>query len=374
MRMPVSSQNGSSGIRLIARPDAREPARAAVRGTGHIRRARGLDRVRFDRTARLDAGDTLETGVRAPADVALPDGSSLKLAAASSLRLESLAPASDGDRLELLHGRGECRVAPHPPERSFSVAAGPGIITVKGTRFVVHLARDGTLTVGVLEGVVELAPRTDPADARTVRAGSKATLAAASPVRIGRLDLAARLRLFAGAHGNASGKVAHAGSGKTGDGDSAGLAPGSGPGAAAGYDPADREDPGAFTGRGGREREGTAEAGGVGTMQAAGDDAVADWARGLSGHSSLFFDAFRTDMRKGRFEDALRKIENYLSDPESPDRQEAVYLRAVCLDRLGRRSEAARVCRDYLERWPRGPRAARLHAALLRLETQAHQD
>lgn len=364
---------GSPREQKVAAPaagTARQPARAAVRGKGRILRAGAPAARRFERVARLGAGDVLDTREKDRADVALPDGSHLELAAASSLRVDTLASPGEGDRLELLRGRVECRVAPRSPRRPFSVAAGPGVVTVKGTRFVVHLDRENTLTVGVLEGAVELTPRADPAAARTVRAGSQATLTASSPVRLGRLDLAARLRLFAG---GAAGTDDHPGqgSGNTGAAQTEDAAEG-----AAGRDVAGQGTMGDGTAR----RTGTAEAAGEGsadTPQAAAagsGDAVADWAQGVGGHSSLFFDAFRAEMRAGRFEDALRKIENYLSDPESPDRPEAVYLRVVCLEQLGRRREAARACRGYLERWPGGSRVAEVRAALLRLAERDPQD
>ena len=78
------------------------------------------------------------------------------------------------------------------------------------------------------------------------------------------------------------------------------------------------------------------------------------------------FDELRIKMAEGRCDQVLRYLDDYLADPESPNREEAVFLRGVCLEKLGRIGEAHRVYRRYLTRWPAGRRAREAKHGLVR--------
>ena len=78
------------------------------------------------------------------------------------------------------------------------------------------------------------------------------------------------------------------------------------------------------------------------------------------------FDDLRADIARGRWDTVLHRLENYLADPESPNRGEAVFLKAVCLEKLERLKEAHQTYRDYLLKWPAGKRAPEAKHGLMR--------
>jgi hypothetical protein len=67
------------------------------------------------------------------------------------------------------------------------------------------------------------------------------------------------------------------------------------------------------------------------------------------------FDDLRGQMVRGEWEKVLRHIDNYLADPESPNRGEALLLKGACLEKLGRFPEARMAYRQYLRDYPEGP-------------------
>lgn len=119
-------------------------------------------------TPSLARGDVIDAP--AGSSVTLPDGSSLSFGASTKL---SVADASSTRvRLELERGTVTCDVT-HVDGRSFEVAVGDIVVSVRGTRFSV-LARDGHLPNGkaavevrVERGRVEVA-RDDDGDRRTI--------------------------------------------------------------------------------------------------------------------------------------------------------------------------------------------------------------
>ena len=84
--------------------------------------------------------------------VTLPDGSSVTLDTGTVLRWRFSASAR---RLALLRGRARFAVA-HDPSRPFVVSAGGGRVTAHGTLFDVSLASARTVSVTLLQGVVEV--------------------------------------------------------------------------------------------------------------------------------------------------------------------------------------------------------------------------
>ncbi|MBA3935986.1 MAG: FecR domain-containing protein [Planctomycetes bacterium] len=113
----------------------------------------------LDPRPRLDAGSIagLAIGDRLPVGgdlvcatevrVLWSDGSTARCGTASRIRI-----ASTG-MLELLRGSLDCAVEPRPPGRDFTVTSPQAQIAVKGTRFTVEVADDGT-TVSVASGRV----------------------------------------------------------------------------------------------------------------------------------------------------------------------------------------------------------------------------
>jgi tetratricopeptide (TPR) repeat protein len=78
------------------------------------------------------------------------------------------------------------------------------------------------------------------------------------------------------------------------------------------------------------------------------------------------FDELRAIMRRGEWERALDLLDNYLSDPDSPERGEAVFLKGICLEELGRFREAYQLYLRYLQEWPQGRRASDARQGWLR--------
>ncbi|SMF13590.1 FecR family protein [Tistlia consotensis] len=98
-----------------------------------------------------------QTGLGERRRIALPDGSSVVLAAASALSTDF----EDGRRrVTLLRGEAFFSVAPHP-DRPFVVEAGAGSVTVVGTAFDVALRGRGT-SVSVASGRVAVTPEAGP--------------------------------------------------------------------------------------------------------------------------------------------------------------------------------------------------------------------
>ena len=63
-------------------------------------------------------------------------------------------------------------------------------------------------------------------------------------------------------------------------------------------------------------------------------------------------DAIKKELRAEKWETALRKLNNYLEDPASPEQAQATYLKAVCLHKLGRQKQAQQMVQRLMQRWP----------------------
>lgn len=122
------------------------------------------------------------TGTGEQRSVALPDGSSVMLNAASALSVDY----TDGRRrLVLYEGQAAFTVA-RDPDRPFVVEADGGQTRALGTVFDVDI-RSSEVVVTVIEGVVAVASDAAPQDGVTVRADQRASYrphGAVSPVEI----------------------------------------------------------------------------------------------------------------------------------------------------------------------------------------------
>lgn len=305
---------------------------------------------------RLQLGDRILAAGKNPVSITSKDGSQLRLEAGSSLRLA--ASAGRAQRWELQSGSVVCQVTPRPAHEPFRVQAGPGLVTVKGTRFAVRLDSSDSLTVAVAEGLVSVTPLAGGA-AIELGAGQQTCLRRGQPASVaasdGSLDSLLKPEALAAVDPLApeperlaaqmkprkkrrkvKAVLAVADSKPTDEAPAAELAQPS-------VEPPFVVDPGP----------------GPGLERAA-------LLASLKGNSNWMFDGIRKCMTRGDYEGALLKLGNYLSDPDSPDPGEASYLKAICLEQLGRTNSARAEYEHYLKRWPKGGRASEASAGLNR--------
>jgi TolA-binding protein len=231
------------------------------------------------------------------------------------------------DRLRLTLGTITCRVERRNTSRSFQLEAGEFRATVLGTKFAVQVEAGGGVAFGVLEGEVEVAalsgtwpPRLIPADfeihVRPEAAGAVQPLSRA---------LAALLRPSSQPPpGTTPARLARLESPRPAD-----VSP------ETGTTPEARPAPPPTTT----------------TIAHEGLEALVER---IYRDTHWIFDDARAAMERGEFEAVASRLENYIQDPESPGRDEAVFLRAACLEKLGRLREAREHYRRYLWDWPQG--------------------
>ncbi len=123
--------------------------------------------------ARLDAGNTLETGPRSHATLRLAGGASARLDAGTVLRLEA------ADALELERGAVYLDTGRDPGGASLAVSTRYGVARDVGTQFEVRLLEDA-LKIQVREGTVEIdvgeaTHEADAGSALTVAGGGAVT-------------------------------------------------------------------------------------------------------------------------------------------------------------------------------------------------------
>ena len=162
------------GAFFALRPKPPEPDRTAatvveVVGTCELTREDGSESAR--KGARVLPGQTLTTAAQSSAKLRYADGTTLQLQADSSY---SLLAAVQGKPGELLQGVVEADVAPQPEGAPFTIRTPHGLLTVRGTRFVVEAEAEGT-KLQVSEGKVEIADK-DASTRALVSAGGKAEI------------------------------------------------------------------------------------------------------------------------------------------------------------------------------------------------------
>ena len=273
---------------------------------------------------KVRAGDTLTASSRSSVLLQLQDQSQILVGEKSTVKIEVLG--AEGDRLLLEQGHVACRVTPRQADRPFAVGTDMGRVEVTGTLFAVLKISGKKLMVGVHEGSVDV-------NGQAVKAGRQITVEKAkSAVRHAALSRKMR-RLMKHFLPEEPVKV---------------PAKEEPPKVEEKPEPPKEEPP-----KETKPKESTAD-----TLAALVDNMYQD--------TDWIFDDLRADIKSGEWETVLHRLENYLLDPESPNRAEAVFLKGVCLEKLGRLKEAHQAYRDYLIKWPAGNRAKKARHGLMR--------
>lgn len=333
------------------KPEAAPVQRVAVEGALELRAAKGGPARAASGELKLQVGDRLATRGANRAGWKSADGTRLELSGRSEVALVQTAQSAGGERWRLERGTIVCQVAPREVERPFAVEAGPGRVVVKGTRFAVRLDGPDSLVVTVSEGIVAVSPNDAAHPAVDVRAGQQTRLERGQPVRVETPDDQARDLLGMAPAKPAVRREAKAPAPKP-QPKVASRKPEPAPRAAPEPKPVSAPAPVPAT---------PPEPVPAGPGLDATELTVV-----LSKNANWVFDGIRRDMRRGKYADALRKLNNYLGDPLAPDADEAVYLSALCLEQLGRIDAAQRTYRIYLERWPDGKRTTAAELGKLR--------
>jgi hypothetical protein len=279
---------------------------------------------------KISAGDTVTAAARSSALLQLDDQSQIFVGEKSTVKIEALD--EKGDRLLLEAGHVACRVTPRSAERTFSIDTGLGSVKVTGTLFAVLKVSDRKLMVGVHQGSVDV-------NGQAINAGRQITVEKAkSAVR--HAALGRKLRRL----------MQHFLPEEPAPPPPKEEPP---PPVEEKSEPPPEEPPPEETKTKPEPKESTAD-----TLAALVDNMYQD--------TDWIFDDLRADIARGEWEVVLHRLENYLSDPESPNRSEAIFLKAVCLEKLGRLKEAHQSYRDYLIKWPAGNRAEKAKHGLMR--------
>jgi hypothetical protein len=161
-------------VALLATAAAWQPARAEVAGAVVALRvwAYGTppDTARRDLFLKDDvyARELLETVPQGALHVRLRDDSMLRLGSATSVVVDEFVYATDADTSTLLASitKGVCRfISGKATKHRLEVSTPAATIAARGTEFSVWLKPDGSTTVWVQRGQVEVAPRDGSAPA-----------------------------------------------------------------------------------------------------------------------------------------------------------------------------------------------------------------
>jgi ferric-dicitrate binding protein FerR (iron transport regulator) len=305
-----------------------------IRTTGKVTKKSKAETTRtpLAANAKIRGGDILVASAKSTALLVMDDQSRILIGEKSSVQLETLSHR--GDRLILDRGHVTCEVSPRQAERSFSIVAGFGTVRVTGTLFAVLKIREQQLVVGVFKGAVKVTRSDLPEAGFEVRDGEQISLA--------KKKAAVRLTAL----------------GKKMRGLMQPFLPGTPPAPAKDTPPAveekkpkPQEPPGQETKTEPREEA---------------PDTIVSLVEHMYKDTRWIFDDLRADIARGRWNVVLHRLENYLADPESPSRDEAILLKAVCLEKLNRLKEAYQTYRHYLLKWPAGSRAQEAKYGLIR--------
>jgi len=107
----------------------------------------------------IHPGDSIQTDTKGRASVALPDGSTTRLAGDTQIRLDSTHFASDGTlhdaRFFQQIGRTLTHVQHLVSGASFQIAGQSAVASVRGTTFEVLVNADGSMTVKLFDGTLD---------------------------------------------------------------------------------------------------------------------------------------------------------------------------------------------------------------------------
>jgi hypothetical protein len=288
----------------------------------------------------LVEGDTLVASAKSMAFLELDDGSQILLGAKSTLHIESLG--SGGDLLRLSRGEGACKIRARDAKRPFKLEVGFSSVEVIGTLFAARLVSPKKLIVGVNQGTVRVFRKDRPDVSVDVKAGGQATLLK-NKDRINIASLSPKMR-----------KVMQP------------LLPEAKPAPPKSETPVDptKSQPPPDVQKTVQEEPAKKEADTKPEQDT--PETIAALVERMYKDTRWIFDDLRTDIARGQWDVVLHRLENYLADPESPSRDEAVFLKAVCLEKLHRLKEAHQTYRDYLLKWPAGKRAREAKHGLIR--------
>jgi ferric-dicitrate binding protein FerR (iron transport regulator) len=320
----------------VARLDVRV---AHIEGQVFLRRPGTVASIPVEFDTGILAGDSLGTARGSILELELDDGSRLRLGPGSLLRIDSAGPA--GDRVRLNRGAVACRVNPRT-RRSFVVASAQADTRVVGTVFAVRQVKAGSLVVGVARGQVELDRSAHGKTGVPVTAGRQVTLSQTG-------DLLRSEKLGRGMRSIMQSMLPGIDPKKDSTGPTAVLDSAPQPA----KDESRSQD--SSVSRPEHENDGPDK-----------NDSVAAMVEDLYRDTRWIFDKLREEMDKGRYETVLNRLENYIADPDAPDRSEAVFLKAECLEKMGRIGKAHATYRHYLTLWPAGERAREALAGQIR--------
>jgi ferric-dicitrate binding protein FerR (iron transport regulator) len=329
--LPAEPAKVLAGLRVLA-----------AKGQVQVQRAGQEGKRTLSADDELMVGERVSTSDAAWAVMELEDGSRVRLGARSRLMLVAGGP--HGDRFELEQGAIACRVQPRQSERAFEVSAGPGQVRVVGTRFAVRLLPNGTLTVGVEKGSVRVGPKAAQPESVLLKADQQARMAPGKDIKISRLGHRLRNLMSPLRPAQAPKTIAKL------TPDPTEIPPVPKQPTPKRPQPKKLEDVKPIADRI-RERKDTLE------------ELVAR----LYQDTAWIFDDLRAELARGKCETVLRKLENYLSDPDSPGRDEATFLKAVCLEQLGKKRAAMQAYQHYRMNWPSGKRAADCRSSMRRI-------
>ena len=296
-----------------------------IRTTGQVTKTCAETESPLSIDGKIPAGDSLTASTRSTALLQLDDQTQILVGEKSTVHFEALG--QKGDRLLLRQGHVACRVTPRQADRVFLIDAGLGSVKVTGTLFAVLKVGEKKLMVGVHQGAVDV-------NGFAVRAGRQLTL----EKKKAKVRLAALGKKMRGLMQPFLPETPPAPAKDT-------------PPAVEEEQPKPQEPP---------EKEVKAE------PKKEAPDTLASLVENMYKDTSWIFDDLRADIARGEWEVVLHRLENYLADPESPSRDEAIFLKAVCLEKLGRIKEAHQAYRNYLIKWPAGNRANKAKHGLIR--------
>src|SRR5207245_205212 len=120
----------------------------------------GADFLAAKTGAVIQAGDSVQTDTKGRASITLPDGTLMRLASDTTIRLDSAHFSKAGNlhdvTLSQKVGRTLTNVQHLASGATFDVKGNSATASVRGTKFEIYILRDGTMTVKVFVGTVFL--------------------------------------------------------------------------------------------------------------------------------------------------------------------------------------------------------------------------
>jgi ferric-dicitrate binding protein FerR (iron transport regulator) len=327
-----------------AQPEALAVRVVEFEGSAYLRSPEEVASRPLTKTAEMFAGDTLSTTAESWVLLQLADNSQVRLGPEAGLKFENVGQA--GDRFYLLRGAVACQVTSRAPDRPFVVASDPAEAEVIGTVLAVRLMKSGVLVAGVAKGKIRMNRPASKKPPVPVQAGQQVIISKSGEL-LRTESLGKGMRKLMQPMLPETGRTAI----KT--------RPANGSPVIAKSDekpvpdkpsgPAEPSEPKA-----------------VKPDKKLPGDSVAKMVNEVYQDTEWIFNELRAEIQRGNYKRALNRLENYIADPESPNRSEAVYLKAVCFEKMGKTRDAFKTFRYYLTKWPAGKRANQALAGQIR--------